>query len=228
MSSSLASVAAQQGAQAGASTSAPASSLTSLTNNFSSFLQLLMTQLQNQDPTSPIDTSQFTTELVQFTGVQQQINTNTSLTQLIQLTQSGELMQGSQMVGKKVDLTSQQLALQNGQAQVQFTATAGQPVQITVTNSNGAAVQTVSMTATQGSNTWTWNGQDSSGQTLPDGAYGVSVIGGSSGGSAAALPFTVIGTATGVQQSASGNAVQLEVGALTVPFSAIQSVNTGG
>ena len=63
---------------------------------------MLMTQLQNQDPTSPMDTNQFTTELVQFSSVEQQINTNTSLTQLIQLTQAGEVMQASAMTGKQV------------------------------------------------------------------------------------------------------------------------------
>ena len=54
--------------------------LTSLSSNFGDFLNLLMTQLQNQDPSSPLDTNQFTTEQVQFSGVEQQINTNASLT----------------------------------------------------------------------------------------------------------------------------------------------------
>ena len=76
--------------------------LNSLSANFGDFLKMLMTQLQNQDPTSPMDTNQFTTELVQFSSVEQQINTNTSLTQLIQLTQAGEVMQASAMTGKQV------------------------------------------------------------------------------------------------------------------------------
>ena len=75
---------------------------------------MLMTQLQNQDPTSPMDTNQFTTELVQFSSVEQQINTNTSLTQLIQLTQAGEMMQASAMTGKQVTVTSDHVPLQNG------------------------------------------------------------------------------------------------------------------
>jgi flagellar basal-body rod modification protein FlgD len=62
--------------------------LGSLTSNFSDFLSLLMTQLQHQDPSSPMDASQFTSELVQFSSVEQQINTNGNLTQLIQLTQA--------------------------------------------------------------------------------------------------------------------------------------------
>ena len=89
--------------------------LTSLSSNFNDFLKMLMTQLQNQDPTSPMDTNQFTSELVQFSSVEQQINTNTSLTQLIQLTQAGEVMQASAMTGKKVTVSSDHVPLQNGQ-----------------------------------------------------------------------------------------------------------------
>ena len=82
---SIASVAAQQ-----SSATAPQTglALTALSGNFGDFLKLLMTQLQHQDPTSPLDTNQFTSELVQFSAVEQQINTNTSLTKLIQLTQA--------------------------------------------------------------------------------------------------------------------------------------------
>ena len=88
---SLATVTAQQNS-ANATTAAASSTaasqtgstaLNSLSANFGDFLKLLMTQLQNQDPTSPLDTNQFTSELVAFSGVEQQINTNTSLTQLI-------------------------------------------------------------------------------------------------------------------------------------------------
>jgi len=93
---------------------------------------MLMTQLQNQDPTSPLDTNQFTSELVQFSSVEQQINTNNSLTQLIQLTQAGEVMQSSAMMGKAVTVQSSQLALQNGQAAVNFTAPAAEPVSIVI------------------------------------------------------------------------------------------------
>ena len=86
----------------------------SLSSNFNDFLSMLMTQLQNQDPTSPMDTNQFTSELVQFSSVEQQINTNTSLTQLIQLTQAGEVMQASAMTGKQVTVSSDHVPLQNG------------------------------------------------------------------------------------------------------------------
>jgi hypothetical protein len=85
------------------------SALGSLSDNFTDFLSLLMTQLQNQDPTSPLDSNQFTSELVQFTSVEQQISTNTDLTQLIQLTQASQIEQSASFIGKSVTVNSTQL-----------------------------------------------------------------------------------------------------------------------
>ena len=225
---SIASVAAQQSQAAAASSSASTSStsgtsaLSSLSGNMNSFLQMLMTQLQNQDPTSPMDPNAYTTELVQFSGVQQQINTNTSLTQLIQLTQGSEMLQASSIVGKTVTLNSTQLPLQNGSASLQFTAPTAEPVTISVYNSSGTAVRNVSLQANAGSNSWTWNGTSDSGTTLPDGAYTVAVAGGLTGSTPSALSFTVNGTVTGV--STANNAVQLQLGTMQTSMGNVQQV----
>ena len=109
---------APQKAAAAASTGNTASAaatnaLTNLSSNFQDFLGMLMTQLQNQDPTSPMDTNQFTQELVEFSSVEQQINTNSSLTQLIQLTQSGQVEQSASIVGHQVELNSANIVVQN-------------------------------------------------------------------------------------------------------------------
>ena len=215
MSTSPASPAAQQTAAAQTGQNA----LAALSSNFSDFLGMLMTQLKNQDPTSPLDTNQFTSELVQFSGVEQQISTNSSLTQLIQLTQAGEAMQGSQLAGKQVTVTSTQIPLQNGTGHVDFTTPAAEPASIVITDANGQAVRTVSLNAAAGPNSWTWDGTDSAGATVPDGAYNISVLGGANN---TPLPFTVTGTATGVRSTASG--MQLELGPVEASFGALQSV----
>src|SRR3979409_1060536 len=82
-------------ASSSAVTQTGTTALDGLANNFTNFLSLLMTQLKNQDPSAPMDSNQFTTELVQFTSVEQQINTNSNLTQLIQLTQASQGEQSS-------------------------------------------------------------------------------------------------------------------------------------
>jgi flagellar basal-body rod modification protein FlgD len=198
--------------------------LSSLTANMNDFLKLLMTQLQNQDPTTPMDTSQFTTQLVQFAGVEQQVNMNTGMQTLIQLQQSTNTLQASALIGKTVTASASQISLQNGSGAIQFNTAAAEPVTVTVTDSTGATVNQVSLTSTAGANTWTWNGKDSSGAQRPDGAYTVTLLGGPAGTTPAAIPFTVSGTASGV--SVSNNVEQVSIGQLTVPVSAIQSVGS--
>src|SRR5689334_15988020 len=173
---SLATVAAQQNSTSTSKSTSTAAAqqtgsaaLNSLSANFGDFLKLLMTQLQNQDPSSPLDTNQFTSELVQFSSVEQQINTNTSLTKLIQLTQAGEIMQGSSMTGKRVTVDSDYLPLQNGKGTLQFTAPAAQPVDIAIYSDSGVKLSESMLMATKGANTWTWDGKTTSGTTLPDG-----------------------------------------------------------
>ncbi len=219
-------VAQQQAASAAASASAASqtgnSAVSSLDGNFNDFLNMLMTQLQNQDPTSPMDSDTFTSELVQFSSVEQQIQTNTSLTSLIQLTQGSEVIQGSSMVGQQVTVQSTQIPLQNSVGTVNVTSPAAEPVSVSISNSAGAQIFSTTVNAVAGNNTFTWNGANSAGQTVPDGLYTLVATGSNVGGGTSTLPFTVTGTATGVVSS--GTAVNLELGALTVPFSAITSV----
>lgn len=227
---SAATAAAAAPAATAASTSGTASAvgnvaLQQLGSNFNSFLNLLMTQLQNQDPTQPMDTNQFTTELVQFTGVQQQVATNSSLSQLIALQQTQSTLEAGQLVGKQATVTANEVALQGGQAEVQFQASAGQPVAIGIVDQTGAPLRSVVLAATQGTNTWTWNGQTDSGTQLADGAYRVSVQTVSSTGAPTALPFSVVGTTTGV--GSNGGTTVLDIGALSVPLTALQSLSGG-
>ncbi|PPQ26207.1 flagellar hook assembly protein FlgD [Rhodopila globiformis] len=198
--------------------------LDSLSSNFSDFLTLLMTQLQNQDPSSPMDTNQFTSELVQFSQVEQQINTNSNLTQLIQLTQASQVEQSAGMLGKAVTVNSSQLTLQNGSATINFNTTAAEPVAIGIYSAAGTEIQSATLTSSAGANTWTWDGKDASGNTMSDGAYTVSVNTVGTSGTTTAVPFTVTGTATAVQNNS--GTVDLQMGGLTLPFSDVVSVGS--
>lgn len=211
----------------GASTSSTAgqvgtTALGGFANNFTDFLSLLMTQLQNQDPSSPMDSSQFTSELVQFTSVEQQISTNSNLTQLIQLTQASQIEQSASMLGKPVTATSSQLTLQNGKADINFITATAEPVAIAVYNGAGAQIQTATMTTAAGANSWAWDGRSATGTTMPDGAYKVTVTALGVDGATSQVPFTVTGTATSVMNNS--GTVQVQMGGLTLPFSAVQSV----
>jgi flagellar basal-body rod modification protein FlgD len=216
-----ANAAAASGAATSTAQTTSQSAMGSLSGNFQTFLKMLMTQLQNQDPTSPLDTNQFTSQLVQFSSVEQQINTNSSLTQLIQLTQAAGVLQSSSMVGHQVAVTSDHLTLQGGSASVQFTAPSAGPVAVAVYNDAGVKITDAVVDATAGSNTWKWDGRNVNGTQLADGSYRVAVMG-LANGTPQALPFTVTGTATGVLQN--GSSLTLQMGGLAVDFAAVKQV----
>ena len=216
--SSAATTAASSQLASGASGGANA--LSQLSSNYNDFLSLLMTQLQNQDPSSPMDANSFTQELVEFSSVEQQINTNTSLGQLIQMTQQDGLLQSSALVGKSVLVSNSDMPVQNGQGAIQFTAPTAEDVTITVSDANGNKLVSSTVAASQGTNNWTWNGQTSSGATAPNGDYKVTVA--SATGTKAALSYDAVGTVTGVQQSS--GTLELQMGAVSDSLSNVQQV----
>ena len=195
------------------------SALSKLSGNFNDFLKLLMTQLQNQDPTAPMDTNQFTTQLVQFSSVEQQIDTNASLNKLISLQQGGEVLQSAALVGKTVQVTADHVAQQAGGSDVQFTTSAAQPVVIELSTDAGNVVRQMTISSTAGENQWHWDGTDNNGRTVPAGPYRLTVKSGDSGSE---IPFTTTGLATAVQRSADG--FDVIMGQVRVPLASVQSV----
>lgn len=114
--------------------------------------------------------------------------------------------------------------MQHGSGSLAFTTPSAEPVTIKITNGSGIDVRDASLTSAAGANTWAWDGTDNTGAQLPDGAYTVAVTGNPTGGTAAALPFTVAGTATGVVNT--NGAVSLQVGPVSVDFSKVVSVGS--
>jgi len=214
--------ASSSGTSTAAASATGTNALTTLGTNFNQFLTLLTTQLKNQDPTSPMDTNQFTQELVEFTGVQQSVATNTNLSQLIALQQGSEVLQSAQVAGHTATVTASQIALQNGTGELTFQTNQAEPIQIAIANSSGQVVRDVTLTSAAGANTWQWDGRDNSGNKLADGAYGAAVETGTDN-NATAVPFSVVGTATGITNSASG--LNLQMGAVSVGLANVQSIS---
>ena len=208
---------------AGDASAAASSALSSIADNFNSFLTMLTTQLQNQDPSSPMDSSQFTSEIATFAGVQQQVSTNTNLGQLISMTQNGQATADSGLVGQKAVFTGTQIPLQSGTGSIAFTTASAEPIAIAITNASGNVVRTVQETSTAGSNSWTWNGQDNSGNTLPDGPYGIAVQTQDSSGNVTPVAFTATGTVTGITKATSGD-ILLQFGSQSVDMNSVSSV----
>lgn len=216
-----------QATNAAASTSSASSStasnpLSSLTSNENQFLSLLTAQLQHQDPTSPMQNDSFTSELAQFAGVEQQVTTNTNLTQLLSLNQDSEVSQSTSLVGRQAVVSSTQLPLQNGSAELQLNPTSSGTAAIAITNAAGTVVKTQTLDLSAGTTNWTWDGKDDSGNTLSDGSYSAAVLAASSGTSVA-VPFSVVGTITGVTKNAT-NGVNVQMGSTSVDMSNVTSL----
>ena len=131
-------------APAGPSTTATPGSSGTLSASFDSFLKLLTAQLQHQDPLSPMDATQFTSQLVQFSTVEQAVQTNSQLGQLTKLMQAGSLTSALGLVGMKVSYGGGQVELgQQGGANIAYSLPQGaDKVTITIRNASGTVVRT--------------------------------------------------------------------------------------
>jgi flagellar basal-body rod modification protein FlgD len=143
--------------------------LGNIAGNFNAFLTLLTTQLQHQDPLSPLDTNQFTSQLVQFASVEQQINMNTSLSTLISLQQTAQATAALGFIGATVVVGGNTAQLANGQASWNFAVANPATATINVSNASGQLVYSTTQAVQPGTQTFTWNGRNSVGNVMPPG-----------------------------------------------------------
>jgi flagellar basal-body rod modification protein FlgD len=199
-----------------------------LAGNFDTFLTLLTTQLQNQDPLSPMDSNQFTQQLVMFSQVEQQINTNDNLQSLIALNLSQNANSAVNYIGRSVVMTNGEGALQSngdGTSSVDWTynlASASAGTTLTVKDANGKVVYTTTGSTSAGNNDFTWDGKDSNGNQLPDGKYTLSVAATGSDGSAITTTLASKAIVTAVDMA--GSTPMLVLGSMEIPLSDVSLV----
>ena len=143
-----------------------------LAGNFQTFLTLLTTQLQNQNPLDPLDTNQFTQQLVQFAGVEQQLKTNDELASLVSLQQTAQSTQALGFVGKTATVDGSTTTLNKSSATWNLGVPTNSQVSISITNSTGQTVYSNNYSVNAGSNqAFTWDGKGNDGTQWPDGKY---------------------------------------------------------
>ena len=214
---------------ASAAAAANAMANTQIAGNFQSFLQLLTTQLQNQNPLSPLDTNQFTQQLVEFAGVQQQINTNDSLATLVSLQQTAQSTQALGFVGKTAVVSGSTAALTSSSSSSSSSATwlinvpTASNVTINITNASGQTVYSGSAAAAAGNaQPFTWNGQGSDGTQEPDGNYTLTATATDSANNSVAITTDVAGVVTSVDLTQSPPL--LTIGGQTFTVNQIQGI----
>lgn len=148
-----------------------------LADDFDDFLRLLTTQLQNQDPLSPLDTNEFTSQLVQFAGVEQQINMNQKLNDLVALGLGTSFSNAIGYVGLDASYLSSELNF-DGTTPVEIDyAIEGLPKDATINilSEDGSVVYSQKIASTDGTKHFTWTGEHKGGGKADAGTYEVRI-----------------------------------------------------
>jgi flagellar basal-body rod modification protein FlgD len=183
------------------SNSTASTATTGIADNFQTFLTLLTTQLQNQNPLDPLDTNQFTAQLVQFAGVEQQLKQNEQLKSLIAIEQAAQSTQALVYVGNKVavDGSSQQF---DGSATWNLDAPVATTAKITITSATGATAYSGTFAMDKGQASFIWDGKGNDGTQWPAGTYKMTATYKDSAGKDVAIPTEIVGTVDSVDLTA--------------------------
>ena len=195
-----------------------------IAGNFDTFLSLLTTQLKNQNPLDPLDTNQFTSQLVQFSSVEQQLKTNSYLQAMMDATQNSSNNAAVSYIGKTVTATGTTSDLKNGSATWSFNLPQAATVTATIKDANGNQVYTETGSMAAGNGQFTWDGTGTDGSTEPDGTYTITLNAKNSSGAYVAASTQTTGVVTGVDLS--GSTPSLIVGTSNIRLSDVTSVRT--
>jgi flagellar basal-body rod modification protein FlgD len=201
----------------------PASSTNTLGKD--DFLKLLVAQMSNQDPLSPVDDTAFVAQLAQFSTVEQLQSANTSLSSLLVSQAAGNQTAAASLVGKDVKWQSSTVQLGTGPTSVQAQLSApAASVTAQIIDSSGRAVRVLHAAGVaQGQLTIPWDGKDDQGNTLPPGAYTFSITAADSTGAAVTATQESSGHVSGI--SFAGGSAQLVVGGVLVNLSDVIEID---
>ncbi len=148
----------------------------SLADSFDTFLTMLTTQLENQDPLSPLDSTEFTNQIVQFSGLEQQIASNEKLDNLFSASKAVEAATAVQYLGKTVEIIRNVAFLNEGSATISYALPgAASEASVTIHDQSGNVVRTLDAKTTAGRTDLTWDGKDGQGIQMDDGTYTIVV-----------------------------------------------------
>jgi len=169
-----------------------------LQEDLNRFLNLLVAQLKNQDPLDPMDSNEFTQQLVQFASVEQQIKQNANLEKMLALQETSQVSTMVGFIGNTIEATGDTVPLEDGNAEFTYTLDSNATdVTISIRNSAGLTVFTAGGDVGAGKHNFVWDGLDSVGEAQPDGAYTIIIGALDRAGNLQSVEQTVFGRVTG-------------------------------
>lgn len=208
-------------AQPGAATGNTAAA--KLADNFDNFLKLLTTQLRYQDPLSPLDSNEFVGQLVQFSQVEQSINTNKNLEKLLSLQQGNLISVGLGYIGRTVEANGEISPLVDAKAEFSYTLNQNAAAStIAIADADGRVVFSSTGETSAGRHNFVWDGLDNNGDALPDGVYRFVVAALDKNAEQIGTTTTTTAKVTGIENGENG--LLLLFGGVKVPFEKILSV----
>jgi flagellar basal-body rod modification protein FlgD len=205
-------------------TSQMSSSRTTIADNFDTFLNILTTQLKNQNPMDPLDTNQFTAQLVQFTAVEQQLKTNEFLETLMLAGQNTAKSDAVSYIGKEVTSSGKTGELTDSSAVFwAYSAEANAAnATITIKDSSGQVVYNKTGPLSSGPGTFRWDGKGSDGNMKPNGVYTIDIQGKDANGKTVKISTASVGVVTAVDFT--GDVPILTVGSRQVAITDVTDV----
>ena len=196
-----------------------------IAKNFDQFLTLLTTQLKSQDPTAPLNTNDFTAQLVQFASVEQQIKSNDTLNSLLLTTQTSNVASALGFVGKTVSASGATTYLQNNSAKWSLNAERGGTATITIKNEAGSIVSTKTIAVHAGPQDYNWDGKTSGDATAPAGKYTITVTGKDTNDQSFNIATSISGVVDRVDLTTSPATVM--IGTIGIPMDRIKTIGNG-
>ncbi len=211
---------------AAAAQSGSAGSQTGLMANYELFLSILTTQIQNQDPLDPMDSAEYTSQLVQYSNVEQAIQQNKNLENIIATLESNQSLGYVSYIGNEVTADASSTLLSGGQASWGYELNEAASGTFEIRNASGSVVYSGEVDLQAGPGTFNWAGQMDEGGDAADGVYSIAFNVRDAGGRPEKVSTAVKGIVDSVDWS-SGQAV-LNVDGRDVPVSSVLSVSRPG
>jgi len=191
-----------------------------IAGNFDTFLLLLTTQLKNQNPLDPLDTNQFTQQIVQFAQVEQQLKANDQLATLVSLQKTAQATAALGFVGQSVVVDGSTAQLANGRAIWSFTSPKPALATVNIKDTTGQVVYSTNYSMAAGPQNLVWDGRGNNGSTWPDGVYTISIVAKDTSGQQVAISTEAQGVVDAVDLSQ--DPPQLLIGGQNYPLDKIK------